>query len=341
LVVDTRLQVRSANRAYYLAFGGTRETTEGVDLRELGEGAWADPDLVGRVKAVFADGREIDDLVVARRFAGIGLRSLHLGVKKVYRPGNHTGLVLIAIEDSTERDAAQARLTQVNAELEGFAYTVAHDLRAPLRALEGYSRALQEDFGDRLGAVARSYTESIAEAAARMDLLIRDLLDYSRLARSDVAVAVVSLDNVVSAAREQLAADLASRRAALAIEGPLGSVLAHFTTLVQVVVNLLSNAVKFIPPGTVPQVRVWSEVGPDRIRLWVEDNGIGIASDFHDRIFKVFERLHGQEDFAGTGIGLAIVRKGIERMGGTVGLESALGSGARFWIELAAADGHR
>ena len=115
---------------------------------------------------------------------------------------------------------------------------------------------------------------------------------------------------------------------------PLPTVLGHGTTLAQVFANLVGNAVKFVPAGRVPEVVIRAQPNGDRVRVWVEDNGIGIAPEHHERIFRVFERLHRAEDYPGTGIGLAIVRKGVERMGGAVGLESALGSGSKFWIEL-------
>lgn len=114
----------------------------------------------------------------------------------------------------------------------------------------------------------------------------------------------------------------------------LPPVMAHYATLVQVVANLLTNAAKFVAPDTRPEVAVWAEACGVWARLWVADNGIGIAPEHRERIFGVFERLHGVETYPGTGIGLAIVRKGMERLGGRVGLESTVGGGSRFWIDL-------
>jgi signal transduction histidine kinase len=111
-------------------------------------------------------------------------------------------------------------------------------------------------------------------------------------------------------------------------------VTGHAVLLSQAITNLVSNAVKFVAPGTSPRVRLWSENRGERIRLWVEDNGIGIAPEHHPRLFKVFERLHGRDVYPGTGIGLAIVRRCAERIGGSAGFESDEGKGSRFWIDL-------
>jgi signal transduction histidine kinase len=131
----------------------------------------------------------------------------------------------------------------------------------------------------------------------------------------------------------QIEADLKQQQAVVTIRSVLPKVMAHHGTLVQVLTNLLSNAIKFVENAQ-PQVQIWVETHDDWVQLWIADNGIGIALEHQQRIFRVFERLHGIETYAGTGIGLAIVQKGIERMGGQVGIESELGKGSRFWIKL-------
>ena len=132
----------------------------------------------------------------------------------------------------------------------------------------------------------------------------------------------------------QLESDLRERRAALTVQEVLPAVLGHRATLGQVLSNLVSNATKFVTPGETPQVRIWAEEKGEYVRLWVEDNGIGIALEYRERIFRIFERLHGVETYPGTGIGLAIVQKGVERLGGRAGVESVEGVGSKFWIEL-------
>ncbi|MBW4441014.1 MAG: PAS domain S-box protein [Plectolyngbya sp. WJT66-NPBG17] len=247
-----------------------------------------------------------------------------------------TEFALQQLNDTLEQRIEQrtAELTETNQELEAFSYTVSHDLRAPLRIMQGFSQALEEDYGDRLDEVAASYIESISESAVQMDGLINDLLAYSRLSRTQIQLQPVDLNDVIETALQQLSATLQERQAIVNVPSNLPSVVAHRSTLIQVVVNLISNAIKFVEPDKQPIVEISTHIEKNSVRLSFVDNGIGIASKYHDRIFRVFERLHGVEAFPGTGIGLAIVRKGLDRMGGQVGLESQLGHGSHFWIAL-------
>jgi signal transduction histidine kinase len=239
-----------------------------------------------------------------------------------------------------ERVAARTRqLQETNDELEAFSYTVSHDLRAPLRGMQGFAQALLEDHAQALGEEGRYYAERISRSASQMDLLIQDLLSYSRLARADIALETVMLDAAVTQALERVEKDATEHGAEIRVERPLPGVRAHLATLVQVLANLLSNAIKFVRPGEAPRVLVRAEQDGPCVRLWVEDRGIGIQPEHQRKIFGVFERLHGSEAYPGSGIGLAIVKKGTERMGGRVGVESEPGRGSRFWIELARAGG--
>ncbi|HKC24580.1 MAG TPA: ATP-binding protein, partial [Thermoanaerobaculia bacterium] len=230
------------------------------------------------------------------------------------------------------------QLSEVNAELEGYVRSVSHDLRAPLRAVHGFGNLLLEEAGGKLAKTEREYLERMVSASGRMNALVRDLLTYSRLAREDVEVRPLDLQNVVEEARDLLQVELDERGAAIEIVQPLLSVVGHHTSLVQAMANLISNAAKFVAPGVHPRIRVHSEGSGDRVRLWVEDNGIGIPQADQEKMFRMFERLNGSENYPGTGIGLAIVRRAVERMGGIVGVESRSGEGSRFWIELPGAE---
>jgi PAS domain S-box-containing protein len=230
-----------------------------------------------------------------------------------------------------------ADLEAANARLEAFAFSVAHDLRAPLRGMHGLSLALLEDYGERLDLVGRDYAQRIVQEAVSLDTLIQDLLAYGRLSHVELATAPVPLNDVFDAAVRTVREDIAAKQAQVEIDSALPAVRGNRSVLIQVFANLLSNAVKF--GGSEPRVHVWAETRDDgTVHIWVEDQGIGIAPQHYDRIFGVFERLHGVETYPGTGIGLAIVRKGIERLGGRVGVESEEGRGSRFWVELPSAE---
>ncbi len=226
-----------------------------------------------------------------------------------------------------------ARLRSALAELEAFSYSISHDLRAPLRAMQQYSQVLLEDYADKLDPEATRFLNYIVAAGARADALIRDVLTYSRIVRSNYEPRPVALEKIVTEVIRQNPT-LQPPVAEVHVERPLPSVLGNEAFLTQCLSNLLLNAVKFVPPGQTPTVRLWTEHRPARVRVWIEDNGIGIAPEHHARIFGMFERVQAGKNYEGTGIGLAIVKKAVERMGGTVGLESALGQGARFWVEL-------
>jgi PAS domain S-box-containing protein len=227
-----------------------------------------------------------------------------------------------------------AQLSEANAALEAFAYSIAHDLRAPLRALQGFSQALIEDYAPQLDATARDYVLRIDRAARRMDELMRDILDYCRLDRAAISIRPLALEETVNEALRLQEEALRSSAADVSVQRPLPVVLGHYATLVQALSNLLSNAIKFVAPGVRPVLRFTIEQRPGWVRLWLADNGLGIAAEHQDRIFKIFERLHGVENYPGTGIGLAIVQKALTRMGGRVGVESSPDEGSRFWIEL-------
>jgi signal transduction histidine kinase/ABC-type uncharacterized transport system substrate-binding protein len=226
------------------------------------------------------------------------------------------------------------KLQEVNTELEAFAYSVSHDLRAPLRAIQGFSQALLEDYASDLDAQGKDYARRMDDSAQRMETLIQDLLEYSRLSRSEIKPTPVDLTSVIEKVLIGLEAEIKDKDAHIRVDKPLPAVLGHSATLEQIVENLITNAIKFVSPGVQPHVHLWAEQHDKAVRLWVEDNGIGIAPEHHERIFRIFERLHGIERYPGTGIGLATVKKGLEKMGGKVGVESAPGRGSRFWIEL-------
>jgi PAS domain S-box-containing protein len=235
---------------------------------------------------------------------------------------------------NTQLQQRVQELTDINDELEAFSYSISHDLRAPLRSMQGFADALLEEQFERLDADGKEYAQRVVNSAKYMDRLLNDLLDYSRLSRADLEREPVNLRDEIAELIHQLDGDIEKSRALIKLDLANETVSAHPVTLRQMLTNLVGNAIKFVHPNRTPVVKIRSERRGNAVRIWVEDNGIGIAQEHCDRIFRLFERLHTSQTYPGTGIGLALVRKGAERMGGAVGVESELEQGSRFWIEL-------
>lgn len=230
-----------------------------------------------------------------------------------------------------ERTAA---LAAKSAQLENFVYTVGHDLRAPLRAINGYAEFIGEDEGVSLTPDSSGYLDQIKKAARRLDGLIRDLLAYTRAADVDLRIEMVPMGRVVDYVLESLKDEITARQAEVTVEAPLPAVRGELNSLDQVVAHLMTNALKFVPPNVRPQVTIRATERGDQVRISITDNGIGIAPEYHNRVFRMFERLETARGYPGTGVGLPIVSKTIERLGGKVGLESTAGHGSTFWFEL-------
>ncbi len=238
------------------------------------------------------------------------------------------------VQLNQELERRVAALTDINRELQAFNYSISHDLRSPLRSMTGFAKALMEEEADRLSPLGKEYAERVMNSAKYMDVLLRDLLTYSRLARQEISLAPVDLEQPVRELLNVLEGEILRAKAQVDILSPLGSAMAHFPTLQQVLANLVGNSLKFVSNKRDPHIRLFTTPGEGFVRLWVEDNGIGIAPEYHEKIFGLFERLPDARDYPGTGIGLALVRKGAERMGGRAGVESQPGEGSKFWVDL-------
>jgi PAS domain S-box-containing protein len=247
---------------------------------------------------------------------------------------------LAQAQDEVRRHAAQLEQTvaertetlrQTVAELEHFSYTIVHDMRAPLRAMQSFGEILREEYHSCLDEKGADYLRRIIESANRMDSLITDSLDYSKAVQTELTLEPLDPGRLLRGMVESYP-QFQPPRAEVELSPYFPLVLANMAGLTQCFSNLLGNAIKFVKPGKVPRVRVWAEEYGDRVRLWVQDNGIGIPSDQQERVFVMFQRLSKQ--YEGTGMGLALVRKVVEKMRGKVGLDSNPGQGTSFWVEL-------
>ena len=269
------------------------------------------------------------------------------------------------LEDSIHERTAQ--LKAANDDLNAFAYTVSHDLRAPLRAMEGFSRILLEDYTDALDSIGQEYAQRIAHSAAHMEQLIQDILKYSRIGRANIQKRPVDLNQAINQVCDSLLATIQEKRAEITVEPALPYVEGTPQIINQILINLISNALKFVPPKTTPKISITSRIisspadqltatanaepqkaetqktepqkaALQKVRLQIADNGIGIAPEYTERIFNAFERLHSAKSYQGTGIGLAIVKRGVERLGGQVGTTPISTGGTLFWVELSPAN---
>lgn len=254
-------------------------------------------------------------------------------------------------------DRRTASLQRSLKSMETVLYTIAHDLRSPNRSMEGFAQLLAREYSSKLDDTGRSYIKRISDAALRNDGLICDLLEFGRLAHAELPMTNVDLGRSVQRALQDLQEQIQAKKAAFELGDKWPLVWANESVLNQILTNLLTNALKFVAPNCSPRVRIWAEtISPsdahaslapvpavskiqnedaaEAVRLFVQDNGIGISAEMQGRLFQPFQRGTADPHYQGTGMGLAIVQKGAERLGGQVGFASAPGQGASFWVDF-------
>ena len=343
--VDANAKILWANKAELELLGYKPEEYIGHDIREF----HADQDVIADILDRLGRGEKLHDYEARLKHKDGSLRFVSIN-SSVYWDGERFGYTRCFTRDITERKLAAeilertvvhrtAQLCETVAQLEAFSYSISHDMRSPLRAMHGYAKALLDDYGTKLDPEGVDALQRIQRASHRLDLLIRDVLAYSKVAKGELDLKPIALapllDDVI---REN--PDLEKARSCIAISEPLHTVLAHEAYLTQCLTNLLENGLKFVAPGSVPKVQVSTEAVNGHICVSIADNGIGIHPDHHKRIFKIFGRVHPEKRYPGTGIGLAIVKKAVARMSGETGFKSEVGKGSRFWFTLPNGNGH-
>jgi PAS domain S-box-containing protein len=273
----------------------------------------------------------------------------------------HQQLKLHAERLEAEVTARTAELRESLNELETFSSSIPHDIKGPLRAIRGFVELLRDQHGREFSAESTALLCKITESCARLQRFIENVLSYSRLGRGAVDLQRVDLAALIPRVLDEYP-HAREANADVAVSQPLLPVLASEGLLMQSLANLISNAVKFVAPGTRPVLKIWTELLPsplsetvtpqappavipaqanhpskNYVRLWIQDNGIGIPEKDRQKIFNLFARLHSQAHYDGTGVGLAVVQRAMTRMGGSTGVESEVGKGSRFWIQLHAA----
>jgi PAS domain S-box-containing protein len=315
--------------SYELLQTESPEPLADIEAKVARDGQWE-----GEIMHTRSDGQVI---VVASRWAARrGTDERLLGVMEVNRdvtiPRQRAEAELLRRASALER--ANIQLERSNEELEQFAYIASHDLSEPLRAISGPISLLSRRYRDQLDAEADQFIEFAVDGCQRMQAMIDDLLAFSRAGRVDGQIGQVDCNLLVNSVIAGLALRIAETGAVVRVD-PLPTVTSHPTQLGQVFQNLISNALKFVPPGVVPEVVVSAEQAGDEWDFSVTDNGIGIEPRHRERIFGMFKRLHNRSEYEGSGIGLALCKRIIEREGGRIGVDEApSGQGSSFWFAL-------
>ena len=256
--------------------------------------------------------------------------------KKAEEALKRTQAEVLAANTNLERavEERKAQLHEANERLEELLYSIAHDLRSPLRSMQGFAQTFVEDFASLLNDQAKGYAQRMTSAAQLMDRMLADLIELSRVTKTELELRPVSLADTWKCATAQLEEKIKKTEAQIHAAPELGEVTANPTLLTQVMSNLLGNALKFTRKGVRPEIKLWTEAFENRfLGIYVEDNGIGIDPRYREKIFRVFERLNGSE-YEGTGIGLSIARKAVERMKGQLDFTSIPGAGTKFCVKL-------
>jgi len=341
IVLDAEFRVTQANRAFFRTFRVEPEDTIGEVLFTLGDGQWDIAPLRELLRDKLAVEPQLNDFDVDHQFPGIGRKIMLLNARLVSQGPNLPRIILLAIEDITERRFTEWRLAEQhrelqrsNAALDEFASVASHDLQEPVRKILSFGDLLSTSAGAVLDGPARGYLGRMLSAAARMRTLISDLLLYSQVTTSIQPFVSTDLARIAKEVIADLETAIAESGGRVEVED-LPVIAADPLQMRQLLQNLLGNALKYRRTDTPPVVRL-SCASPNVLNrvITVTDNGIGFNEKYAAKIFGMFVRLHGRADYEGSGIGLAICRKIVERHGGTIAATSSAGQGATFTVTL-------
>ncbi|HEX3866513.1 MAG TPA: ATP-binding protein [Gemmatimonadaceae bacterium] len=343
IILDADFRVTQTNRAFVETFRVGPDDAIGQVLFELGDGQWNVTALRTLLRDRLATEAEVYDVDVDHVFPIIGRKIMRVNARLVALEADAPRIILLAIEDVTDRVFTEHRLAVQRRELERsntalheFAFVASHDLQEPLRKILSFGERLETSVGPLLDGMPRLYLTRILDAAGRMRTLISDLLAYSQIATSADAFTPVDLTVLARGVVSDLETAISDAGGRVEV-GNLPVIEADAPQMRQLLQNLVGNALKFRRTDEAPVIRLAASAAPDGAwTITVADTGIGFKEEYREKIFRMFERLHPRAEYGGSGIGLAICRRIVERHGGTIAAASITGQGTTFSITLPA-----
>jgi PAS domain S-box-containing protein len=347
MVLDTNLRVISVNHSFYQTFKVTPEDTKGKLIYDLGNHQWNISKLRVLLEEIIPRDTQFQNFEVDHEFPGIGRKIMLLNARQIFSKGIGAHMILLAIEDITERKKAEDEIKKLNEdlkrraieleaaykELETFSYSVSHDLRTPLLGIIGLSRILLERYSTDLDAKGQRFLSIVHSSTQKMLQLIDDLLTFSRSEHQQMEPSDIDMGALANSVFEELKSIIPEQTLVLDIE-TLPCARGDQSMIRQVLVNLLSNAIKFTRPKGAGVIEIGCIVEENQNIYYVKDNGVGFDMQYAGKLFGVFQRHHTVDEFEGTGVGLAIVQRIIQRHGGQAWAEGKVNEGATFYFTL-------
>jgi PAS domain S-box-containing protein len=347
VVLDTDLRVISVNHSFCQTFNVIPEDSEGKLIYDIGDRQWNISKLRILLEEIIPKNNQFENFEVEHQFPAIGPRTMLLNARQIYSKGIGAQMILLAIEDITERKKAEDEIKKLNEdlkrraielesaykELETFSYSVSHDLRTPLVVIGGFSRVLLQKYSNHLDAKGQQFLNFIHSKAHRMLQLIDDLLTFSRSEHQQMKQSKIDMGELAKEVFEEVKSTVPEQTLRLDIK-TLPPAQGDQSMIRQVFVNLLSNAIKFTRPKGAGVIEIGCMVKENQNIYSVKDNGVGFDMRYACELFGVFQRRHSVGEFDGTGVGLAIVQRIIQRHGGQVWAEGEVNKGATFYFAL-------
>ena len=338
LILDSNLRVISVNESFYKYFKVVPSETEGNLIYNLGNRQWNIPTLKELLEKILPRSSIIKDFEINHNFLDIGEKTLLLNARRM-DVKDREPMILISIYDITERKIAEEKiktnseeLAKSNADLKQFAYAASHDLREPLRMITTFLQLLELRYKDQLDKDANEFISFAVDGAKRLDAMILDLLEYSRVAQYEIKITDVNLEEIINRSIANISVLIEENEAQITYDS-LPTIQSDKNLMIRLFQNLIENSIKY-NKKIYPKIHISAKKEPNQYIINIEDNGIGIDPQHLEQIFTIFKRLHTHEEYEGTGIGLALAQRIVHQHGGEIWAESEPGKGSTFHFTI-------